>query len=205
MPARIVVIEDNPASLELICYLLRAFGHDPQSATDGATGFDLAQREHPDLILCDIQLPVMDGYEVVRRLKGHPMLRMVPIVALTAFAMVGDRDKILAAGFDGYLPKPIVPETFVGQVEAFLGPGHRLSCHLDPDGPAVSGKADPQLSSIPFVLISSADLLRDREQDLPAGAAGLIPRPIEPQVLAAKVEACLRERKEARLGQDPDR
>src|SRR5205807_9611902 len=86
----------------------------------------------PDLIVCDVQLPDMDGYEVARWLKSDPGLRTVPLVAVTALAMVGDRDRILAAGFDGYLAKPINPETFVRQMEVFLRPGQ----HTAPPVPA---------------------------------------------------------------------
>ncbi len=118
--ARILVIEDNPTNLELISYLLKAFGHETLAATDGEKGLEVVRREMPDLIICDIQLPNMNGYEVARRLKADPALRAIPLVAVTAMAMVGDRDRVLAAGFDGYIPKPIAPETFVGQVEAFL-------------------------------------------------------------------------------------
>jgi len=119
MALRILVIEDSPAILEMIRYLLRAFGHTPLLAVEGLEGLQAAERELPDLILCDIQLPVMDGYEIVRRLKSDPRLTHIPVVALTALAMVGDRDRVLAAGFDGYMAKPIVPQTFVSEVEAF--------------------------------------------------------------------------------------
>jgi CheY-like chemotaxis protein len=77
----------------------------------------------PDLILLDIQLPVMDGYETARRLRAEPALARVPLVALTSYAMAGDREKCLAAGCDGYLEKPINPETFIGQIEGFLPEG----------------------------------------------------------------------------------
>jgi CheY-like chemotaxis protein len=120
MPARILVIEDNPTNLDLMTYLLTAFGHTTLTADDGAAGIQAVQRERPDLIICDMQLPIMDGYEVARWLKSHPDLRAIPLVAVTALAMMGDRDKVLAAGFDGYIAKPITPETFVGEVERFL-------------------------------------------------------------------------------------
>jgi CheY-like chemotaxis protein len=87
---------------------------------DGEVGIALIQDEKPHLIICDIQLPKLSGYEVVQWLKEEPALRTIPILAVTAYAMVGDRDKVLAAGFDGYLTKPIEPETFVSQVERFL-------------------------------------------------------------------------------------
>ena len=120
MAVRILVIEDNPTNLELMTYLLTAFGHTPSAARDGEEGLAVAQREQPDLILCDVQLPQMNGYEVARWLKSHPHLRTIPLIAVTALAMVGDRDKLLAAGFDGYIAKPISPETFVAEVEGFL-------------------------------------------------------------------------------------
>ncbi len=116
---KILIIEDNPANLELMTYLLRAFGHNVVSARDGAEGIELARREILDVIICDVHLPKVDGYEVARRLKEHPVLGRIPLVAVTALAMVGDRDKVLAAGFDGYIDKPIDPQMFVKQVEAF--------------------------------------------------------------------------------------
>lgn len=122
MATRILVIEDNPANLELMRFLLTAHGYTILTACDGEDGFEVARRELPDLILCDLQMPGIDGYEVARRAKGTPALQHIPIVAVTAYAMVGDRDKVLSAGFDGYFAKPIAPETFVQQVETFLKP-----------------------------------------------------------------------------------
>src|SRR6185436_9119857 len=97
--ARILVIEDNPASLSLMTYLLKAFGHTFFPASDGEEGIAVARRERPDLILCDIQLPKLDGHEVCRQLKTDPATSEIPIVAVTAYAMVGDREKLLAEGF----------------------------------------------------------------------------------------------------------
>jgi two-component system cell cycle response regulator len=133
MPARILIIEDNPTSLELMTYLLNAYGHTRFTARDGAEGLAVARREKPDLIVCDIQLPGMDGHEVAREIKASAELRDIPLVAVTAFAMVGDRDRIMAGGFDGYISKPIDPETFVTQVEAFLR-GDQRSGRNTPDG-----------------------------------------------------------------------
>jgi two-component system cell cycle response regulator len=116
--ARILVIEDNATNLELMVYLLRSFGYEPVTAGGGEAGLEAIQREAFDLVICDVQMPGVDGYEVARRLKGHPTLRSIPLVAVTAMAMVGDRDRALAAGFDGYIAKPINPETFIKQVEA---------------------------------------------------------------------------------------
>src|SRR5579864_685233 len=123
MAGRVLVIEDNEANLELMVYLLQAFGHHTIAAENGEKGLELARRESPDVILCDIQLPDIDGFEVIRQLKEIPALRGVPRVAVTAMAMVVDRDKLLAAGFDGYIGKPIQPETLVREVEAFLPAG----------------------------------------------------------------------------------
>lgn len=105
-----------------MAYLLRAFDYYVVTAVDGAEGLDLVGREAFDLIICDVHLPKYDGYEVARRLKHDPnsTLRRIPLIAVTALAMVGDRDKVLAAGFDGYIDKPIAPELFVKQIEALL-------------------------------------------------------------------------------------
>jgi CheY-like chemotaxis protein len=120
MGCRILVAEDNPTNRSLMEYLLKAFGHTVLSAADGLEALAVARRERPDVILMDLQMPNLNGYDAVRQLKQHPSLRLIPVVAGTAFAMVGDRDRILASGFDGYIPKPISPETFVDQVGAFL-------------------------------------------------------------------------------------
>ena len=120
--ATILVIEDNANNLELMTYLLKAFAHEPIPARTGEAGLAAFEQSVFDLILCDMHLPGIDGFEVARRLKEAPALRKTPLVAVTALAMVGDRERVLAAGFDGYISKPIVPETFVGQVEAFLTP-----------------------------------------------------------------------------------
>lgn len=118
--AKILVIEDNPENMQLMMYLLSAFGHTTVEAEDGQSGLAMAESELPDLILCDLQMPTMDGYEVVRRIKLNSKLVAVPIVAVTAYAMVGDQEKILATGFNGYVSKPINPETFVKEIEKFL-------------------------------------------------------------------------------------
>jgi two-component system, cell cycle response regulator len=123
MPARILIIEDNQTNLDLMTFLLKSFGHMSLVAHDGVAGLEVARREELDLIICDVQMPTLDGYEVARQLKNDLKLRQVPLVAVTALAMVGDRDKVLAAGFDGYIAKPIAPRTFVQQVENFLQPG----------------------------------------------------------------------------------
>ena len=120
MAGRILVIEDNSINLQLITYLLRAFNHKVLTASNSREGIAVAKKERVDLIICDVHLPGMDGYEVARYLKGHPLLRRVPLVAVTALAMVGDREKVLAAGFDYYISKPINPEVFIKKIEAYL-------------------------------------------------------------------------------------
>jgi CheY-like chemotaxis protein len=121
MAGRVLIVEDNADNLKLMSYLLRAFGYQVMTAGDGEEALEVIRREVLDLIVCDIQLPKLDGFEVARHLKASSPLVKIPLVAVTALAMVGDRDKVLASGFDGYITKPIVPRTFVGQVEAFLG------------------------------------------------------------------------------------
>lgn len=120
MSARILIIEDDAASLELASYLLECAGHQPFSEDNGAAGVETARAQRPDLLMCDLQIPLMDGYTVVRTLKADPSWRRVPMIAVTALSMPGDREKTLAAGFDGYLSKPIAPDTFVRDIEAFL-------------------------------------------------------------------------------------
>jgi diguanylate cyclase (GGDEF)-like protein/PAS domain S-box-containing protein len=118
--ARILIIEDNPTNMELMVYLLHASGYTVLTAYDGASGVETARETNPDLIICDVHLPKLDGYGVVSVLKNDAALCTVPVLAVTALAMVGDREKLLAVGFDGYIGKPIEPDTFVAQVEAFL-------------------------------------------------------------------------------------
>jgi CheY-like chemotaxis protein len=120
MGAEILLVEDNPRNLELMEYLLRAFGHTTITARDGITGVQFAKDRRPDIILMDLQLPTLDGFEAARQIKEEPNLKEIPIVAVTASAMIGERNRILASGFDGYIAKPITPETFVTQVESFL-------------------------------------------------------------------------------------
>ncbi|MDB5934110.1 MAG: sensory box protein/response regulator [Massilia sp.] len=121
--ARILIIEDNPTNMELMAYLLTAFGHTPLCAFDGEQGVAMARADDPDLILCDAHLPKLDGCGVVAVLKADPQLRPIPVLVVTALAMLGDRERLLAAGFDGYIAKPIEPEQFVAQLEPFLAPG----------------------------------------------------------------------------------
>lgn len=117
---KILIVEDNEQNLYLTTFLLEKQGHDVFQARNGQEGLDRAAAECPDLILLDIQLPVMDGYEVARRLKQVRETRSIPIVAVTSYAMAGDREAILTAGCEGYIEKPIDPDRFVEQVRGFL-------------------------------------------------------------------------------------
>lgn len=254
-------------------YLLTSFGHRTLEAHDGSEGIELARREKPDLILLDIHMPRMDGYEVARRLNADPECRKIPIVAVTALAMVGDREKILASGFSGYIAKPLDPETFVTQVQGFVRGSQPPSPPPKPEWPqpvfsaappsqrkgvllllvdntranvelartilepcgyevldassvkegfALAKKtkpdiiisdihmlhqdgydflrmmrADPQLSNIPFIFLTSSVLsIDERERALRLGATKYLFRPIEPHVLLSEIESCLQQAKE---------
>ncbi len=120
MKKKILVIEDNEQNIYLITFILEKNGYEVAQARDGGEGIELASKGKPDLILLGIQLPVMDGYEVARRLKEETETRDIPIVAVTSYAMVGDRERVLAVGCAGYIEKPINPETFMAEVEQYL-------------------------------------------------------------------------------------
>lgn len=118
--ARILIIEDNAPNLNLMSYLLTASGHTVEGYRDGQSGLDAVRRQSPDLVLCDIQLPKLSGYQIAQALRADANLRTLPLAAVTALAMRGDRARGLAAGFDHYIEKPIEAETFVALVESFL-------------------------------------------------------------------------------------
>jgi two-component system cell cycle response regulator len=140
MPARILVVDDNAANRDLMVYLLRAFGHDVTEKETAESGLAAALSDAYDLILSDILMPGFDGYELARRVRASGDKNKAPLVAVTALAMVGDRDRVLAAGFDGYIPKPIDPQIFVSQVDALLPQALRSSARQTP-GAAETGKA----------------------------------------------------------------
>jgi len=116
----ILIVEDNQDSRDLVVKVLRVRGYRIVEAVDGEEALQKAAAEHPALILLDISLPKIDGYEVLRRLKALDEYRDIPIIALTAHAMKGDREMALTAGFQGYIPKPITIRELPAQVEAFL-------------------------------------------------------------------------------------
>lgn len=120
MKPKILVIEDNEQNLYLVTFLLESNGFEVIQAKDGPTGIELAVKIKPALILLDIQLPGMDGYNVAKELRGNPELKNINIVAVTSYAMLGDREQAFAVGCVGYIEKPINPETFVSQISKFL-------------------------------------------------------------------------------------
>jgi two-component system cell cycle response regulator len=120
MPAHVLVVEDDDASRYLISYLLRAHQHEVSEASDGSVVIQLAREKSPALIVMDVHMPNVDGYLAVRALKADAELRTIPVLAITALAMVGDKEKVLAAGFDSYLSKPIEPADLIDRVDQLL-------------------------------------------------------------------------------------
>ncbi len=119
----VLVIEDKKNNLYLMKFLLQTNGFDFIEASDGLAGVELATRKKPDLILMDIQLPGIDGLEATRRLKSKEETKDIIIIALTSYAMAGDRKKALDAGCDGYLEKPINPDIFIAEIKKYLTAG----------------------------------------------------------------------------------
>lgn len=120
MSTRLLIIEDNEQNLYLMRFLLEKSGYTVTGAEDGPQGVAMALADVPDAILLDIQLPGMDGYAVAAELKKHPAMAAVPIIAVTSYAMVGDRENIMAAGATAYIEKPINPGTFVAEITSHL-------------------------------------------------------------------------------------
>ena len=120
MGAKILYIEDNPGNRMLVQRILLVEDYDVFEAEDGPAGIEIALREKPDLILMDMNLPDLDGYEMTRRMRAIPELADIPIIAMTANVMQGDREKTLAAGCSGYIPKPIDVDELPNQIARFL-------------------------------------------------------------------------------------
>lgn len=120
MAKTILVIEDNEQNMYLMRFLLEKHGYAVREAWDGPAGVAAAQTARPDAILLDIQLPGMDGYAVAAALRADAALAAVPIIAVTSYAMPGDREKVLAAGATAYIEKPINPDTFVEQIKPYV-------------------------------------------------------------------------------------
>lgn len=121
MSKRILYVEDNFQNKRLVRKVLSAHGYTVLEADDGQTGIDIAVAEIPDLILMDINIPGIDGIEATRIIKSYEQTAHIPIIALTANAMRGDRERFLSAGCDNYLPKPISTNDLLGVIFAYLG------------------------------------------------------------------------------------
>lgn len=120
MPRKLLIVEDNQDNRELAMKVLKNKGYEIIEAVDGEEAIEKAISEKPDLILLDISLPKLDGYEVAKRLKSMKEFQDIPIVAFTAHAMKGDREKVIAEGFEGYIPKPINVREFPDQIRLYL-------------------------------------------------------------------------------------
>ena len=120
MHKTILLVEDNEVNRRLAGFLLRSHGYQVREATTAAAAFEMVDKERPDLIVMDIQLPGMDGLEITRKLKGQPSTADIPVIAVTSYAMKGDREKALAAGCAGYVTKPIDKNTFIQEVAAHV-------------------------------------------------------------------------------------
>ncbi|MCA0202296.1 MAG: response regulator [Proteobacteria bacterium] len=126
MSGAILIVEDDRNSRDLFEYLLRGAGHFVVTAVNGADGLRAAKESVFDLVLCDLQMPVRDGYDFLKEIRAVPAFADVPVIAITAFSMLGARERVLAAGFSGYFSKPVEPETFLADIERFL-PVHMRS------------------------------------------------------------------------------
>ena len=124
MNRKILIIEDNEQNMYMLSYLLESENYEIIKAMSGKTGILAAVEYKPDIILLDIQIPEMDGYTVAARLRQIPELKETPIIAVTSYAMPGDKEKALEAGATGYLEKPINPDTFISEMRSFLPPGY---------------------------------------------------------------------------------
>ncbi len=118
---RVLVIEDNVDNMELITFILEKNGYSTIKAENGKIGIEIALEEKPDFIMLDIQLPDMNGLDVLQAIRGSDINGEVPVIAITSYAMSGDREKMLAAGCDGYIEKPIDPVTIINQIREIIG------------------------------------------------------------------------------------
>jgi CheY-like chemotaxis protein len=130
MSAKILLVEDNEQNRYLATFLLEKAGHTVIHAHTGQEALNIVSTERPDLVLMDIQMPEMDGYEAAKRLRTMPGLEQVPVVAVTSYATLGDRDKAMQLGFVGYIEKPISTESFLSDVGRFLP--LQLNTHENP-------------------------------------------------------------------------
>ena len=119
--AKILIVEDNALNIKLFCDLLAAHGHEPQAVTDSRQALDAAREFTPDLVITDIQLPHVSGLDLIRLIRADEQLKEVPIMAVTAYASIGDEERIRGAGAESYVTKPISVARFVQEVDSLLG------------------------------------------------------------------------------------
>jgi two-component system, cell cycle response regulator DivK len=120
MKTKILIIEDNEQNMYMLSFLLESNNYEVIQSSNGVNGIIMAKESKPDIILLDIQLPGMDGYTVASKLRENKELKNTPIIAVTSYAMQGDREKVIESGATGYIEKPINPETFISQMKSFL-------------------------------------------------------------------------------------
>lgn len=118
---QVLIAEDNPVNRELLRELLESRGYSVTEASDGQKALNLIEESCPDILLLDLDMPVLDGFATVRRIRENPDLALLPVLAVTAYAMQGDREKVLTSGFDGYLSKPIQSRLLFEELDRFLG------------------------------------------------------------------------------------
>ncbi|GAB2851866.1 hypothetical protein GCM10027277_20240 [Pseudoduganella ginsengisoli] len=154
--ARVLIIEDNQPNMDLLAYLLSAFGHQPLCAYDGVEGVELARDALPDLIVCDLHLPRLDGYGVVRTLKGDPATRAIPVLAASALPVTDGGAALRAAGFDGHLPKSLEPDALIPSLEAWLAPHQRGVLPDSHDDDAAPHAASGEPGTLRLLLLDAA-------------------------------------------------
>jgi two-component system, cell cycle response regulator DivK len=116
-----LIIEDNPDNMVLISRFLEKFGYRTLQAVTGMEGFEMALQKRPDFIILDIQLPDIEGTEVLRKIRSSEIGNSIPVIAMTSYAMSGDRERLLSSGCDGYIEKPIDPERVISQIRRLTG------------------------------------------------------------------------------------
>src|ERR1700736_6484633 len=140
--SKILIAEDNPVNRELLRELLEMRGHTVVEACDGEEALRVIEQAHPDLVLLDIGMPLLDGFGVIRKIRENPRFASMPVVAVTAYAMQGDREKILSSKFDGYLSKPVDARSLTQELDRLLSQQGEQEVSADePSGSNGSGKA----------------------------------------------------------------
>ncbi|MFY9509719.1 MAG: response regulator [Rubrivivax sp.] len=151
--ARVLVVEDNSINLALMQYLLSAFGHEVLAAADGEQGLEMARSMLPDVVICDIEMPRMDGVAFAIAVRADTTLAGLPLLAVTSSAMAGDRDRFMAAGFDDYAAKPIDTLRFVPWMESHLRPGSEPALGNTPSSHATTPVPERPAPAGPLVLV----------------------------------------------------